>query len=82
LPQSPDDAIEELNNRFRESGIGYQFESGEVVRVDSQFIHSDVVKPTLQILGNSQEFAGANDEFLSAHEHYRHQRFKSVLMIA
>ena len=77
--QSPDDAIEELNNRFRESGIGYQFESGEVVRVDSQFIHSDVVKPTLQILGNSQEFAGANDEFLSAHEHYRHQRFKECL---
>lgn len=77
--QSPDDAIDELNNRFRESGIGYQFESGEVFRVDSQFIHSDVVKPTLQILGNSQEFAGANDEFLSAHEHYRHQRFKECL---
>ena len=77
--QSPDDAIEELNNRFRESGIGYQFESGEVVRVDSQFIHSDVVKPALQILGSSKEFAGANDEFLSAHEHYRHQRFKECL---
>ena len=77
--QSPDDAIEELNIRFREAGIGYQFESGEVVRVDSQFIHSDAVKPTLQILGHSQEFAGANDEFLSAHEHYRHQRFKECL---
>ena len=77
--QSPDDAIEELNIRFREAGIGYQFEAGEVVRVDSQFIHSDAVKPTLQILGHSQEFAGANDEFLSAHEHYRHQRFKECL---
>ncbi|MGH4084064.1 STM4504/CBY_0614 family protein [Klebsiella pneumoniae] len=77
--QKSDAAIEELNVRFKEAGIGYQFESGELVRVDSQFIHSDAVKPTLQILGRSQEFAGANDEFLSAHEHYRHQRFKECL---
>ncbi|GKK33678.1 STM4504/CBY_0614 family protein [Klebsiella variicola] len=77
--QKCDAAIEELNVRFKEAGIGYQFESGELVRVDSQFIHSDAVKPTLQILGRSQEFAGANDEFLSAHEHYRHQRFKECL---
>src|SRR5258706_9305833 len=31
----PDDAINELNIRFREHGIGYQFESGEIIRVDS-----------------------------------------------
>ena len=34
-----DDAIDELNSRFRMSGIGYQFVSGELVRVDSEFIH-------------------------------------------
>ncbi|WPS11056.1 hypothetical protein SM907_24645 (plasmid) [Klebsiella aerogenes] len=77
--QKPDDAIAELNIRFKEAGLGYQFESGELVKVDSQFIHSDVVKPTLQILGKNSNYSGANDEFLSAHEHYRHQRYKECL---
>ncbi|UZX56254.1 hypothetical protein ND446_04910 [Yersinia ruckeri] len=77
--QDPTDAIAELNIRFKESGLGYQFESGELVRVDSQFIHSDAVKPTLQLLGKQKNYRGANDEFLSAHEHYRHQRYKECL---
>lgn len=79
VSQQPDDAIRELNFRFKESGIGYQFESGELIRVDSQFVHSEVVKPVLQLLGKNRKYAGANDEFLSAHEHYRHKRYKECL---
>ncbi|MGD6736182.1 STM4504/CBY_0614 family protein [Photobacterium leiognathi subsp. mandapamensis] len=77
--QSPDDAIDELNSRFKETGIGYQFESRELIRVDSQFIHSEAVKPVLQLLGQDKQYIGANDEFLSAHEHYRHKRYKECL---
>lgn len=75
---SPDEAIEELNTRFKEHGIGYQFESSEIIRVDSEFIHSEVVKPTLAML-RGEQYAGANDEFLSAHEHYRHGKYKECL---
>ncbi|MCY3417848.1 MULTISPECIES: STM4504/CBY_0614 family protein [Citrobacter freundii complex] len=77
--QSPDEAIEELNGRLRENSVGFQFESGEIIKVDSQLIHSDVVIPTLHLLGREQFFAGANDEFLAAHEHYRHKRYKECL---
>ncbi|QIR15310.1 STM4504/CBY_0614 family protein [Shewanella aestuarii] len=77
--QKPDDAIDELNCRFKEAGIGYQFESGELIRVDSQYVHSEVVKPVLHLLGKNKKYAGANDEFLSAHEHYRHKRYKECL---
>lgn len=49
---TPDEAIEELNIRFREHGVGYQYESGEIIRVDSQIIHADVVKPVLQLLSD------------------------------
>lgn len=77
--QLPDDAIDELNSRFKESGIGYQFESMELIRVDNQFIHSEVVKPVLQLLGRNKQYIGANDEFLSAHEHYRHKKYKECL---
>jgi len=77
--QSPDEAIDELNSRFKESGIGYQFQSGGLIRVDSQFIHSETVKPVLRLLGQEVKYKGANDEFLSAHEHYRHKRYKECL---
>jgi hypothetical protein len=77
--QSPDDAIDELNFRFKESSIGYQFESGELIRADSQFIHSEAVKPILCLLGSDKKYRGTNDEFLSAHEHYRHKRYKECL---
>lgn len=75
---SPDDAIEELNARFREHGVGFEYQSGEMIRVDSQLIHSDAIKPALQLL-RSRKFEGANDEFLKAFEHYRHGRYKESL---
>lgn len=75
---SPDDAIAELNQRFKEHGIGYQFEENEIIRVDSTYVHSEIVKPTLSLLLN-KKFSGANEEYLKAHEHYRHGRNKECL---
>lgn len=75
----PDEAINDLNQRFRESGCGYQFESGEIVRVDSQLIHNEAVRPALALL-RDKRFHGANSEFLEAHSHYRHSRHKDCLV--
>ncbi len=75
---SPDDGIAELNHRFREHGVGYQYESGAMIRVDSQLIHSEVVRPALSILADPM-YEGANAEFLSAHEHYRARKYKECL---
>ena len=74
-----DDAAKELNKRFSEHGIGYQIESFEskIVRVDSQFLHQAVVKPVLQLL--KAHYAGANEEFRKAHEHYRKQRYSEAV---
>lgn len=80
VKQKPDSAISEINIRFKEAAIGYQFESGELIRVDSQIIHADVVKPLLSLLASKKEYRGANAEFLKAHEHYRHSRYKECLV--
>lgn len=72
-------AIAELNFRFFEHGIGYQFEAGEIIRVDSKIAHAEIIKPALQILLSDKAYVGANDEFLKAHEHYRHGRYKECL---
>jgi hypothetical protein len=76
---SADDAISELNQRFKEHGVGFQFESGELLRVDSQFMHSEAVKPALAVL-RGKHYKGASEEFLKAHEHYRHGRHKECLV--
>ena len=75
---SPDEAIDELNDRFQEHGVGYRYESGQIVRVDSEFIHSEVVKPALSMLSHPM-YEGTNDEFLKAHEHYRAQRYEECM---
>jgi hypothetical protein len=55
LPKiTPDEAIDELNARFREHGVGYQYESGNIIRVDSQIIHSEAVKPVLHLLSDDR----------------------------
>jgi len=73
-----DAAIAELNARFKEHGVGFQFIEGKIVRVDSEFIHAEVVKPALALL-HGREYAGAQSEFLKAHEHYRHGNAKEAL---
>jgi hypothetical protein len=50
-----------------------------LIRVDSEFLHSEAVKPVLTAL-RITGFQGANEEFLLAHEHYRHGRHKECLV--
>lgn len=70
--------IDELNRRLKEHGVGFEFIDGEIVRIDSQFVHSEVVKPAMKLL-NQEGYEGVRDEFLSAYEHFRHSKFKESL---
>lgn len=75
---NPEEAIAELNGRFKEHGFGFQFEANEIIKVDSSYVHSEIVKPTINLIWNNR-FSGANEEYLKAHEHYRHGRNKECL---
>lgn len=71
-------SINELNQRFREHKVGFQYECGNIIRIDSQFIHDEVVKSSL-ILLNNPIYKNANNEFHKAHEHYRHERYEESI---
>ncbi|WP_439402136.1 STM4504/CBY_0614 family protein [Bradyrhizobium sp. DASA03068] len=73
------EATEELNTRFKENGIGYQYTDGQIVRVDSQLVHKVVVVPALTVL-RGKAFKNAQDEFLSAYEHFRHGKKQEALV--
>ena len=75
---SPDEAIDQLNKRFHQHRVGYQYVSGEIIKVDSEVIHSEVVKPALGFLSDPI-YEGANEEFLEAHKHYRNGDYKECL---
>jgi hypothetical protein len=79
IPQEKfDKAMTELNARLRECGIGYQYENGEMVRIESQFLHAEVVKPALALL-SAKEYPEAHAEFLKALEHNRKGETKECL---
>jgi hypothetical protein len=79
ISQEPDDAIDELNARFKEHGVGYQYANGKIIRIDSELIHAEVIKPVLQLL-TEKRFRGAQDEFLKAHKHYRNGETKDSVV--
>ena len=73
-----DDAIDEINNRFKEHGVGYQFVENEIIRVDSELLHAETVKPALKLL-NEKIYKGAQEEFIAAYKHYQDGRNKEAL---
>ena len=55
--------------------VGHQFtrrrrRNAAVIRVDSELLHSEVVRPALAYL-HHKGFEGPRSEFLKAHAHYR-----------
>lgn len=78
LARKATSAIKEINVRFREHGVGYEFSNGEIFRIDSELVHAEAVKPALALLRH-EAFAGAQEEFLTAFEHYRKGSNKEAL---
>ena len=74
----PTDAVAELNQRFLRAGVGYRYEEGMILRVDSELVHSEIVKPALGFLSESG-FEGPRDEFLRAHAQYRAGETKDAI---
>lgn len=68
----------EINARFRQHGIGYQYEAGQVIVESNRVLHAEATLPALQLLSDPA-YKGANEEFLKAHEHYRHGRYGECL---
>ena len=76
-----DSVIIELNDRFKQHNLGYEFINGEIIRKDNELIHQEVIKPALKLLFQSG-FEGAEQEFLDAFEHRRKGENKDAILDA
>ena len=77
-PQKVVNAIAELNQRFLEHSIGYQYLSGRIISFESQYIHKEAVEPAIALL-HETNFTGPLQEFLEAHAHYRKGEIKEAI---
>lgn len=71
------DAASEINRFLREANVPYQFEQGQWVHVESDYIHEEVIRPALDAL-DRPGFAGALQEFERALEHARNGKTKEA----
>lgn len=76
-----DKAIEELNYRFKQHNLGYEFINGEIIRIDNKMIHQEIVKPALRLL-YEEGFDGAEEEFRKAFEYRRKGDNKNAILEA
>lgn len=70
--------ISSINKIFDKYDFGYQFIENKIIRIDSELLHCETVKPVLKLL-DEKNYQGAQEEFLSAYEHYRHSKNKEAL---
>lgn len=75
---SAKEAIEDLNYRFKENGVGYEYSNGKIIRIDNKLLHQETIKFTLLLL-TEKKYKNANDEFIKAHEHFKHRRNQECL---
>ena len=74
-------ALDEINERFKQHGVGYQFENASIIRVNSEFTHSSIIKPALTLVQN-KIFRKVNEDFITSHRHYRSGEHKDAVTSA
>jgi AbiJ N-terminal domain 4 len=75
------EALAEINRRFEQHQVGYQFENGRIIRKDSELVHAEIIKPALALL-TAPYFAKANEDFMTAHGHYRTGAYSDAVTAA
>jgi hypothetical protein len=64
------EAIAKLNQRFQEHAIGFRLEGWKIVRIDSEFLHTETTESAFRLL-YSFGYEGALEEFQMAHRYFR-----------
>lgn len=70
-----------INQKLKQNSLGYEIVENQLIRIDNQYIHSEVVKNAIGLL-QEQEFHSVSEEFLKAHEHYKDRDYKDAIVNA
>ncbi len=56
---TPTEAAEQVNRLFGEYDLGYSLVDGQIVPVESEYVHTEIVEPTINLLVLQRRFTGA-----------------------
>ncbi|OOM72505.1 hypothetical protein CLPUN_46980 [Clostridium puniceum] len=76
-----DMSIKELNIRFKQHNLGYEFVNSQIIRIDNKVLHETVIKPALKLL-YTEGFEGAEEEFRKAFDYRKKGDNKNVILEA
>lgn len=79
FPYLPMQAIRELNDYFKENGIGYQYFQGEIVKIENEILYENVTEPVLNFLSDIN-YKNANKEYLSSQNHFKMGRYSECIV--
>lgn len=74
-------AFNKINQKFKQNSLGYEIVNNQLIRIDNQFIHSEVVIGAINLLVE-ESFTSVSDEFLKAHQHYKDGDYKDAVVNA
>lgn len=74
-------AFSRINQKLKQNSLGYEILGNQLIRIDNQYIHSEIVKKAIGLL-QEQEFHSVSEEFLKAHEHYKERDYKDAIVNA
>ncbi|PFU61802.1 hypothetical protein COK90_11570 [Priestia megaterium] len=75
------ECIQEANYRFKQNSFGYEIIDGQLIKIENQMVHKEVIKPAIQLLFD-EGFETASNEFFQAHEHYRKGEYTDAIIDA
>ncbi len=70
--------ITDINDIFKISKIGYEIVNERIIRKDSEFLHEQVIKQTVNLL-YTNEFKGPFEEFQEALDHYMLKEYDDTI---
>lgn len=76
-----EEAIEEINDRFKENSIGYQYIERMFIKIDSELIYEEITTPAFKVL-RDDEYEGALNELIGAYENFKSGKFKESIVSA
>ncbi|MGG0666998.1 hypothetical protein ABE073_00465 [Lederbergia citrisecunda] len=73
--------IKKISQKLLENGIGYETIDGQLMKIENQFIHTHIIKDSIQLL-QSHKFISVSEEFMQAHMHYKSGNNKDAIVNA
>lgn len=75
-------AIYELNLRFKQHDLGYEFINHQIIKKTDTMTHENIVKPVLKLFAGDRDFEPAEEEYLQAFEHFKSSNKKDAILNA